>query len=86
MGHRTKPTDLRRTIDPQNRNPSPADYDNNPEMSKTLYASHFKKNGIIFNSSKRFPDASIFRLIQTTKYQDQVTTRIILLFRVWEST
>ena len=30
MGHKTKPSDLRKTIDAQNTNPSPADYDNNP--------------------------------------------------------
>ena len=30
MGHKTKPTDLRRTIEAQNNYPSPADYDNNP--------------------------------------------------------
>lgn len=30
MGHKTKPSDLRHTIDAQNKNPSPADYENNP--------------------------------------------------------
>jgi len=56
MGHRTKPSDLRNTIDPQNNYPSPADYNNNPEVSKTLYASHFKKTGFVFNSSERFKE------------------------------
>ena len=57
MGHKTKPSDLRRSISPQNQNPSPAEYNNNPEMSKTLYASHFKKTGFIFNSTDRFKGA-----------------------------
>ena len=60
MGHKTKPSDLRRTIEPQNQNPSPADYDNNPEKSKTLYASHFKKTGFVFSSSERFKNSSTF--------------------------
>jgi hypothetical protein len=58
MGHRTKPADLRRSIESQNKNPSPAHYENNPEMSKTLFGSSFKKTSFSISSSKRFQDDS----------------------------
>ena len=51
---RTKPIDLTRTIEPQNNNPSPAHYQNNPELHKTLYASQFKRIGYSYSKSKRF--------------------------------
>ena len=76
MGHRTKPSDLRHTIDSQNTNPSPAEYENNPEMSKTLYGSHFKKTSHAFNNTKRFSDASTFDVIQTTKCLDLQITNV----------
>jgi len=63
MGHRTKPSDLKLSIDPQNKNPSPADYENNPEMSKTLFGSQFKKTSYGFSNSKRFADASTVDII-----------------------
>lgn len=76
MGHKTKPSDLRHTIDAQNTNPSPAEYDNNPELSKTLFGSQFKKTSFGFSHSKRFIDASIFLVIQTIKYRDLEITKI----------
>lgn len=76
MRKKTKPTDLRRTIEAQNNNPGAAAYDNNSEMSKTLYASHFKQaGGHGFADSKRFSDSSTVSLTQTTKFQAPPTTR-----------
>ena len=86
MGHKTKPSDLRKTIDPQNQNPSPAAYENNPEKSSTLYASHFKKTGFVFSSSERFKNSSTYYLRQTASCQLQEITRTQQVCRVWEST
>lgn len=76
MSHKTKPIDLRHTIEAQNKNPSPADYENNPEMSKTLYSSHFKKTSFSQSKSKRFFSKGIPSTMQMKKYQDQATTKI----------
>ena len=76
MGHRTKAIDLRHTIDAQNTNPSPADYENNPEMSKTLFGSQFKKTSFGFSNSKRFLETSIFVAIKSKKCQDLEITKI----------
>lgn len=54
MSLKTRPTDLTKTIEAQNHNPSPAEYENNPEMSKTLFGSHFKSTSFSQSKSKRF--------------------------------
>ena len=60
LGTRTKVPDVTKSINPQNSNPSPAEYDNNPEATKNLMASHFKKSSFAPTNTKRFDNPGIY--------------------------
>lgn len=85
MREKTRVHDKTRTIQPQNSNPGPADYENNPEMSKTLYSSHFSRIGYSNSKSKRFLNSGILFIIKTTVSPVQVITIIQQVYRTWES-
>lgn len=86
LRERTKMTDRTMTIEPQNNNPSPAAYENNPEKSSSLFSSSFKRLSYSGSRSKRFLDPGIHNLKQITKYQDQPTITTIHPYRTWADT
>lgn len=71
MRKRTKLTDLTMTIEPQNENPSPAHYENNPEQSSSLFSSRFKRLSFSGSRSKRFFNPGSCVLKKTIKCQGQ---------------
>lgn len=86
MRERTRVHDKTRTIEPQNANPGPERYENNPEMSKTLYSSHFSRIGYSNSKSRRFLNPGTSFPTQTTACPGQPTTTTPQVCPKWANT
>ena len=80
---RTKIHDLTQTINAQNSNPSPADYENNPEnYGSSSYGSRYKRLSYSGSRSKRFLNSGNFEMMKITEYLVLETMRIQQTCRV----